>query len=251
MTAEADGEALRQAVLAAPRDDGPRLVYADWLTERGDPRGEFITVQCALARAPSPKLRKRDKQLLAKFGARWFGWIDELGQDVVIERGFVRQLAIVTEAFCARGAELLDREPVERLQLRHGLREASASPLVQRVPSIELLAPLQTLPAYSDMRHFLLSRRLDHIEELVVEPWFHPNVRPARLPEDLFAGSKLPRVRAWRVAGPAWLFDSIAQASAPQLERLVLAPRTALAEVTLSAIRTAHPSARIRVARSG
>ena len=31
-----DGEALRQAVLANPEDDAPRLVYADWLDEHGD-----------------------------------------------------------------------------------------------------------------------------------------------------------------------------------------------------------------------
>jgi uncharacterized protein (TIGR02996 family) len=34
-------DALLQAVLASPDDDTPRLVYADWLEERGDPRGEF------------------------------------------------------------------------------------------------------------------------------------------------------------------------------------------------------------------
>jgi uncharacterized protein (TIGR02996 family) len=31
-------------------DDGPRLVYADWLDDHGDPeRAEFIRVQCRLA----------------------------------------------------------------------------------------------------------------------------------------------------------------------------------------------------------
>lgn len=37
------------AILADPADDGPRLAYADWLMERGDPRGEFIAVQCRIA----------------------------------------------------------------------------------------------------------------------------------------------------------------------------------------------------------
>lgn len=32
-------------ILDAPDDDGPRLVYADWLDERGDVRGEFIRGQ--------------------------------------------------------------------------------------------------------------------------------------------------------------------------------------------------------------
>jgi uncharacterized protein (TIGR02996 family) len=44
-----DDAFLRQ-ILAHPFDDGPRLVYADRLDERGDPRGEFIRVQCEIAR---------------------------------------------------------------------------------------------------------------------------------------------------------------------------------------------------------
>lgn len=38
---------LLEAILAAPNDHGPALVYADWLTERGHPRGELIVMQCA------------------------------------------------------------------------------------------------------------------------------------------------------------------------------------------------------------
>lgn len=30
------------AILASPDSDLPRLQYADWLKEQGDPRGEFI-----------------------------------------------------------------------------------------------------------------------------------------------------------------------------------------------------------------
>lgn len=39
-----------QTILAAPEDDSPRLVYADYLSERGDPRGELISLQIAMAR---------------------------------------------------------------------------------------------------------------------------------------------------------------------------------------------------------
>src|SRR5262249_25897060 len=35
-------QAFRKAILADPDDDMPRLVYADWLEEHGDPRGELI-----------------------------------------------------------------------------------------------------------------------------------------------------------------------------------------------------------------
>ena len=42
-----DGEALYEAILAQPAEDTPRLMYADWLDEHGNPdRAEFIRAQC-------------------------------------------------------------------------------------------------------------------------------------------------------------------------------------------------------------
>ncbi len=43
-------DAFLQDIAADPDDDAPRMIFADWLEERGDPRGEFIRVQCQLAR---------------------------------------------------------------------------------------------------------------------------------------------------------------------------------------------------------
>jgi uncharacterized protein (TIGR02996 family) len=37
-----------EAIREHPDDDGPRLVYADWLDERGEARGEFIRTHCLL-----------------------------------------------------------------------------------------------------------------------------------------------------------------------------------------------------------
>jgi uncharacterized protein (TIGR02996 family) len=50
------------AVLAAPLDDLPKLVYADWLEERNDPRGAFLRAWLA-ARKARKKLPKPDKKL--------------------------------------------------------------------------------------------------------------------------------------------------------------------------------------------
>jgi uncharacterized protein (TIGR02996 family) len=44
-----DEEALIRAVLAAPGDGTTRLVYADWLEERGDPRAGYLRLLCSLA----------------------------------------------------------------------------------------------------------------------------------------------------------------------------------------------------------
>jgi uncharacterized protein (TIGR02996 family) len=49
-------EAFLRAIAADPADDGNRLVYADWLEERGDMRGEYIRLRL---KAREPRGRKR------------------------------------------------------------------------------------------------------------------------------------------------------------------------------------------------
>ncbi len=48
------------AVAAAPADLVVRLVYADWLDERSDPRGECIRLSCALAALTRRPTKKRE-----------------------------------------------------------------------------------------------------------------------------------------------------------------------------------------------
>ena len=43
-----------------PDDDGPRLIYADYLDERGDCRGDFIRIQCALAKLDEEDPRREE-----------------------------------------------------------------------------------------------------------------------------------------------------------------------------------------------
>jgi len=50
------------AVLASPLDDLPKLVYADWLDEHNDPRGQFLREWLA-ARKTGKTLPKPDKKL--------------------------------------------------------------------------------------------------------------------------------------------------------------------------------------------
>src|SRR5947209_2890007 len=70
-----------QAILDDPEDDAPRLVFADWLDERGDPalapRAELIRVQVELARGTAEParhraLQAREKELLAH-ARDWLG----------------------------------------------------------------------------------------------------------------------------------------------------------------------------------
>ena len=62
--------ALLAAVCDAPEDDLPRLAYADWLEEQGDPdSADFIRVQCRLAPLADDDparlgLERREEELL-------------------------------------------------------------------------------------------------------------------------------------------------------------------------------------------
>jgi uncharacterized protein (TIGR02996 family) len=72
-----DGDALFRALCESPNDDTPRLVYADWLEESGDPdRAEFIRLQCERwnlcpAYPTVTEARTRATQLLRAHRDRW------------------------------------------------------------------------------------------------------------------------------------------------------------------------------------
>jgi uncharacterized protein (TIGR02996 family) len=53
------------AIAAAPEDDAVRLIFADWMDERGDPRGAFIRLQVELARAPLDDPRRPEWEFRA------------------------------------------------------------------------------------------------------------------------------------------------------------------------------------------
>src|SRR5262249_36539754 len=68
--------AFLRAIVADPKDDAARLVYADWLEEHGDPRAEFLRVDCALAgMKPNDQryeaLQGRLRQLSETLDAGW------------------------------------------------------------------------------------------------------------------------------------------------------------------------------------
>ncbi|MCB9672082.1 MAG: TIGR02996 domain-containing protein [Alphaproteobacteria bacterium] len=84
---------LLAAVVAAPDDDGPRLVLADALLERGDPRGELIRLQCL------PRLdvdqRVRATMLVRTHWREWAaGLQDVLADPPVFARGFAHRVVL-------------------------------------------------------------------------------------------------------------------------------------------------------------
>jgi uncharacterized protein (TIGR02996 family) len=73
-----DADALLDAIFAAPADDTPRLVYADYLQEHGQEHyAEFIRLQCAAARcrvwsAEANGLWERIGRVWARLADEWW-----------------------------------------------------------------------------------------------------------------------------------------------------------------------------------
>ncbi|MBX9580328.1 MAG: TIGR02996 domain-containing protein [Gemmataceae bacterium] len=103
------------AILARPADDGPRLVYADYLDEAGDhPRADLVRVQVALARLPPdhprrPELADRQADLLRRNAAAWTEPLADLVAGVEFRRGIPEAMSVDAGVFLSRGDELFRR----------------------------------------------------------------------------------------------------------------------------------------------
>ncbi len=158
-----DEDALLRAITLAPDDDLPRLVYADWLDERGDPafggraRAEFIRLQCethavAKTRPQSASERERLRRLQARaYGLlrrnkdRWATGAAGVATQCRYERGMPERLVFPASVFChTPGA--LDLVPVRWLCLTFDekgalplVRQVMADPVAERLKILELL----------------------------------------------------------------------------------------------------------------
>lgn len=82
-------EPFIKAILETPDDPASYMVYADWLEDNGDPRGEFIRIQWQLEDesiqpAERRKLQEREKALLKNHEA---DWLEDLADDLINQKG--------------------------------------------------------------------------------------------------------------------------------------------------------------------
>jgi uncharacterized protein (TIGR02996 family) len=120
-----DEAAFLRAVCEQPDEDGPRLVYADWLDERGDPLGEFIRLQLKLARyrpadSRRPAWELRAAELWAAHGPAWLARLPRLPGVTWLPpfcRGFLEAAATTVPAFKAHAGAWFHTVPVRRLSL--------------------------------------------------------------------------------------------------------------------------------------
>lgn len=151
-----DGDALEAAIRSCPEEDAPRLIFADWLEERGDDtRAEFVRLQCELARLEADGTAGQalyeflcDRDHVTRPAADW----------TAIDDGIHRRVALATRAgdlearFGKRWAPKLPRRSgaefgafrrgfAHFVSLPRGNKLAKVAPLVRdRLPAFTLVA---------------------------------------------------------------------------------------------------------------
>lgn len=240
-----------------PDDDVPRLVYADWLEERGDLRADFIRLQCKLAQLPTHDAQRTDLEarelgLLRRRRKGWAGKVRRLARTWTLERGFVQRIKIDVEHCLAHGDELLRLAPIQYAHLA-GLCRSNHFESLLNAPWLSNLKGVAIWgTGYSGewvgrqpspIRQFLQSPRLGGIEELgvrcagVIEPDLAalaqtcPKLTSLDIRENHVSTYRvaqfcreLPRLRCLRQSGhstPAGLARDL-QPLLPQLETLEL-----------------------------
>lgn len=116
------GSELLAQVLAAPDADPPRLVYADYLMEQGDPRGEYIAVQVQLQQRITPARRRHAKAREQELSRHQFGSDAAKlvsSQRFAMRRGFIDEIWAQASSFAKGAAELLAVEPVRYANLNN------------------------------------------------------------------------------------------------------------------------------------
>jgi uncharacterized protein (TIGR02996 family) len=197
-------EELRAAVLANPDADEPRLVYADALVERGDPQGELIQVQIALARDPDqPELMKREDALLRHFenpsGYRR-GFVHEVAMRDRIDREIFAREPLTTLAYVGPDAEL---------------ETAAQGGLLARIEELTLRTSDATIG---------IAERLPRLRRHSIIDGEAPLVVPVLRALPRLAGFGLPSLR--RYGAPIGPFEDVL-AAAPPLEWLDIRHRPA------------------------
>lgn len=140
-----DGDALLRAILDDPEDDAPRLVYADWLEERGDmARAAFIRAQIQLTRLPPDdpdrdRLVQTERTLWNANRHTWGSWIPPWAKYERFRRGFLEKIQCDAADFLSRTDDVRHKTPLLAVQLE------GAGELVVPVSRSRILEGLRAL----------------------------------------------------------------------------------------------------------
>lgn len=197
-------ESLLAAILEDPHGDGPRVRYAEFCVEHGDPdRSEMIHLGLdvvARMRAgredwSQPWTRARD---LAKRHPEWSAPIAAKVNALEFGRGFVERVKLKAADFLARADALVAMAPIRRLILTEARDVGDAlfaSPHLDRIVSLAF----DGYPGIDDRTVALLADS-NHLFNLAYLDLGGGQVTLAGL-ESLAASTKLPKLSVVELAG--------------------------------------------------
>lgn len=171
-----------EQIAARPDDDALRLVYADWLTERDDPLGEFITLQVQLAALErgadrnderARELRAAAQTLCAHHRALWTEAIHPYISDARFERGFVVGITSRPLVFAKHAPQIFEACPlIYELVIDAGPVGPVMTVHWQRLGACEQFSRITHLDTTAD--HYVAT--LADLELLLTAPYF-PRLR--------------------------------------------------------------------------
>jgi len=149
MTAMTLDHAFVQSIVEHPADDAPRLIYADWLQERGDAesaaRAEFIRLQCLLEHATEadpcrPAWQARMDELLGQHGRAWSQGVRGRVSWYGFRRGFIAEVRLTGDQLLAHAEALFRQQPLEAVTVLAGgdqVERLADCPYLPRVQRLE------------------------------------------------------------------------------------------------------------------
>lgn len=159
-----DRKTFLNAILENPHDETARLDYAAWLEERGDPRGEFIRLQCELAHLDPadplmPAMQKRADALLQANRRKWEGPLADLADFSWFAGGFIWCIGIKASRFVRHADAIFCLAPVISVFLKRANR------YLRTLVAMPELANLTAL--------YLDGNRLDDVDAIMLAECCH------------------------------------------------------------------------------
>lgn len=178
---------LYQSVVDDPQNDQPRLLFADWMDESGDPRGDFIRMQLDLANSEMYEVERRERVnqvsiLLDQNRSRWNGPVHRYLGEVAglrvrrrrgpircwdYDRGFIHDVMLESATFLQWHDVIRRIGPLERLRLLHCQKNAEALMFSQELMEYRSLCMAFDWP--STLRCNVILRaiaRSDHLKNI-------------------------------------------------------------------------------------
>jgi uncharacterized protein (TIGR02996 family) len=160
------------AIKENPADDTPRLIFADWLQERGNAadaaRGEFLRLN-VLRHRLSPDdptydlLKRREAELFTEHRWTWLGPLVDAAKSWTFERGMIQitaQAENLTTPEISAWARTEAGSWIDSLRLRETIHEFRRDPLEQAFNQITQLA---SSPVLTHLNRIDLSENSDRI----------------------------------------------------------------------------------------